>query len=375
MRNLFLICILVALNASAQDVIVKKDGNTILSKVLEVNRNDIKYKKYSNQNGPIYSIDKFEIISINYENGDRDTFDVTTIKNDDHVSSRKMIYKTSSSNNSSLVNKYNGDIQFSKYPSNKKAKCFFPIMAVSDSSIMSTDEVEMRFVPVTVYDRNCNCYDLRYCVELENKTDKIIYVDLANSFKINADKSFISYYNTESTIVSNGESRFKSNTDIYFGVLGTLANSITSGKSLQNTVTTSYSKERILSIPPHATANLAEYQQIKIKKKRYKTISDIEKWSFSLCNPKGKIKKNGHVLYNEEDTPYTNNYIITYSTSQDFSTYSLLNTKIYARYIVGSFYSYFFSNRNNLIKKIQEFIPDFGANPYILMGGCSKFHK
>lgn len=42
--------------ASAQDVIVKKDGSTIVSKVLEVNTDNIKYKKFSNQNGPTYTI-------------------------------------------------------------------------------------------------------------------------------------------------------------------------------------------------------------------------------------------------------------------------------------------------------------------------------
>ena len=58
---------LAVLSSSAQDVIVKKDGSTILSKVLEVNPADIKYKKFNNPNGPIYTIDKSEIMSINYK--------------------------------------------------------------------------------------------------------------------------------------------------------------------------------------------------------------------------------------------------------------------------------------------------------------------
>ena len=63
------------LNANAQDVIVMKDGSTILSKVIEVNKNDIKYKKTSNINGPTYTINISELISINYENGEKDVFD------------------------------------------------------------------------------------------------------------------------------------------------------------------------------------------------------------------------------------------------------------------------------------------------------------
>lgn len=58
----------------AQDVIVKKDGTTILSKVVEVGSFEIKYKKYSNIDGPMYVVDKNDILSINYENGEKDTF-------------------------------------------------------------------------------------------------------------------------------------------------------------------------------------------------------------------------------------------------------------------------------------------------------------
>ena len=36
-----------AFNLYAQDVIVKRDGTTILSKVVEINKNEIKYKKFS----------------------------------------------------------------------------------------------------------------------------------------------------------------------------------------------------------------------------------------------------------------------------------------------------------------------------------------
>lgn len=63
--------------ASAQDVIVKKDGSTIMSKVTEIGNTEIKYKKFSNQNGPTYSLSISEIMAINYENGEKETFDET----------------------------------------------------------------------------------------------------------------------------------------------------------------------------------------------------------------------------------------------------------------------------------------------------------
>ena len=39
-----------------QDIIVKRDGSTIISKVLKVTTDSIKYKKQSSFNGPTYTM-------------------------------------------------------------------------------------------------------------------------------------------------------------------------------------------------------------------------------------------------------------------------------------------------------------------------------
>lgn len=70
--TLFLICL--AGIVTAQDVIVMKDQSTIMSKVLEITSTEIKYKKWNSQDGPTYSIGKSEVLSINYENGEVETF-------------------------------------------------------------------------------------------------------------------------------------------------------------------------------------------------------------------------------------------------------------------------------------------------------------
>ena len=67
-----LLFLCVSLITMAQDVIVKKDGSTILAKVLEVTSADVKYKKHTNVDGPTYTIKKKEIQRINYENGEKD---------------------------------------------------------------------------------------------------------------------------------------------------------------------------------------------------------------------------------------------------------------------------------------------------------------
>ena len=73
-KVLLFFMLLLATSAFAQDVIVKKDGSTILSKVIEIGTSEVKYKKYSNPDGPTYTIAKSEIQAINYENGEKETF-------------------------------------------------------------------------------------------------------------------------------------------------------------------------------------------------------------------------------------------------------------------------------------------------------------
>ena len=88
--TLFLLCI--AGMAIAQDVIVMKDRSTIMSKVLEITSTEIKYKKWNNQDGPTYSINRSEVVSINYENGEVEKFS-------DNPNSQQNIYSQPNQNN------------------------------------------------------------------------------------------------------------------------------------------------------------------------------------------------------------------------------------------------------------------------------------
>lgn len=80
LKRLFAVLSMLCLvgTATAQDVIVMKDQSTVMSKVLEINSTEIKYKKWNNQDGTTYSINRSEVISINYENGDVDRFSDNT---------------------------------------------------------------------------------------------------------------------------------------------------------------------------------------------------------------------------------------------------------------------------------------------------------
>jgi hypothetical protein len=58
----------------SQDIITKKSSEDIQSKILEVTTTEIKYKKFDNQDGPIFTLLKSEVLMIRYENGTKDIF-------------------------------------------------------------------------------------------------------------------------------------------------------------------------------------------------------------------------------------------------------------------------------------------------------------
>lgn len=73
---LFFIAFTSKVTSFSQDLILKKNGDEIKSKVVEVLKTEIKYKKHENLSGPIYSIDLSEVFMVRYENGSKDVFNV-----------------------------------------------------------------------------------------------------------------------------------------------------------------------------------------------------------------------------------------------------------------------------------------------------------
>ena len=73
-KSIFFILFLFSSIGFAQDLLTKKNGEDISAQVLEVTITEIKYKKYDDLNGPIFTILKSEVLLIRYENGTKDIF-------------------------------------------------------------------------------------------------------------------------------------------------------------------------------------------------------------------------------------------------------------------------------------------------------------
>lgn len=86
MKKIIFLCSIFLLlgftGAYAQDKIYKKGGEVLEVKVTEVGTKEIKYKAFANLNGPVYTIEKQQIIKIVYEAGNTETFDEIAVNID-----------------------------------------------------------------------------------------------------------------------------------------------------------------------------------------------------------------------------------------------------------------------------------------------------
>ena len=380
-KLLFVLSIMCSVNTQAQDVIVKKDGSTILSKVLEVNPADIKYKKYSSQNGPTYTINKSEVMSINYENGDSDKFNEK-----EQIASQQQtsggIAKPLEPANSAHIEFYNKrDAGFiPKKSNNKKADCWIGFLGIDECSVMASDKLE-----ASIFQRIGGCllnsdefhlhpFNGHFYIQLENKTNKTLYIDLGNTFRVDDSGCYKVYYDTKQITITHGSGNGAGlNVGSVASVLGiggtvgTLANGVNVGTNKTNSSSTTYSMQRIIAIPPKGKTILeqCEYEQVKgiklYKLENFVYRSYCEGFNYTplSVNVKNGEQKN----YSFIDSPRTYRYTITYSEAEDFNTWEALTVNAYIKSLMGGIDIY-----KSSIDKVKKSISNYDSGTIIIGG-------
>lgn len=76
MRNFFLLtfCLVAPVFFYSQDTICMRNGDRIDAKVEQIDPDYIKYKRFSNPNGPLYVVERQDVAEIRYGNGSADVF-------------------------------------------------------------------------------------------------------------------------------------------------------------------------------------------------------------------------------------------------------------------------------------------------------------
>lgn len=76
MKNiLFILSGIFSFGSFAQDTLYTTKGKIITGQVIEITPQEIKYKRAANPNGPLYVVDKTDIVLIHYKNGTKDVFE------------------------------------------------------------------------------------------------------------------------------------------------------------------------------------------------------------------------------------------------------------------------------------------------------------
>lgn len=71
--------VVTALGVSGQDIITTNDDTSFAAKVIEITPDAVKYKKFNNLEGPLYTIPVKDIKVITYENGTKEVFNKKTV--------------------------------------------------------------------------------------------------------------------------------------------------------------------------------------------------------------------------------------------------------------------------------------------------------
>lgn len=361
----------VATAVSAQDVLFKRNGDELSVKVVKISATEVEYKKWSNPDGPTYSIPKAEVFIIKYQNGDKDVFEAEaprpSVQSEATTAPGQPICATPTENNQALIDEYNNNqheyiLKDQDKPKKKKARGgLIGTLGITTSSILSTEDIEITLRQATqseslylcgrkseseIGDRTFSTpYESKfhmpkYVIEITNKTSQFIYIDKAHCFRQSSDGKTRLYYNTEKVSTLGGSNKgmgvnMGAVADALGvgGVVGTLASGVNVGGGKSNTTMIEHQDSRLLTIPPKGKMLLSkdDYLEIKGGDDIITGVSEDLPNDFRIND----LYRNEYREYTEENTPLSMNYTITYSSTQNFEKCYFLNFGVYIKDVVG----------------------------------------
>ena len=332
-KHLLIAAVIMPAYSYAQDIIVMRDGSIVQSKVTEITSSEVKYKKYSNLDGPLYTIDKSTILAINYENGEKETFEMTEQQpakagGDNGQGVAMEIPVETDADNEAIVKSYSTPVEFvTEKGIGKDSKAVLWKYGMMQNSVLSNKDIEISF---ELHWDNICC---QYAIFIRNKTDETIYIDLDKTRWVDKEGKYYTYFNDkQQTSVTLGESSG--------GGIGLGHGIVLSGGS-SNATTTTYFNNRYLDIPPHGKAILSDHNEAVTKEEKAFSLEETVQLSHceNLYNgygaKKGFIRENETLSFDEGETPYSRNYTIIYTKDETYRTYSETEFGIYVQQAFG----------------------------------------
>ena len=317
---------------------------------VDVSNASVFYRLENNEQSSIKKMDKAEIFMIKRPDGSKLTFDEASaaapassdaaapaqlatasggISNPDVERNRQLITE---------INTAKADL-IDDEQSDKTAYWSFVNLHVDENSVLANEDVEMSLMTDNSLNSSSGCL----YVTLKNKTNKMIYLDLGNSFFMRGEES-IPYYKPSSTASSSGGSTGGAlnlggvaNALGVGGTLGSIASGITvGGKKDKSTTTVTYA-QRIIALPPQSSKKLDTYPFV---------YDD-----FSLGLP-SKMKKGETRTFKKGDLPCKWGVYITYSFDESMSVTDNLSASLYVGKIIG-YGTFWASKKRDPSKRIK----------------------
>lgn len=330
----------------AQDLIVKKSGEVITVYNVDIAEKWIYYTAEASADSDLRRLSREEIFSVKIGNGEMQMLNDMHINDDarDRSQSPKNIVpslkvRPTASNNGELISIYNNPILtgFKKMkPSEKSMSRIFTVIKIGNESVLSNEDIEVSIEKII--DDKLVDWIAGYHIYLRNKTNSVIYVDLGNTFRImNNGTSKVYYDGTQVTETKGKASGVGVNLGAIAagagvgGPVGTIANGINVGGGSQKSASQTFGNQRILAIPPMAKISLPPI----FRPTKKEVVEDYDTFKMHLPQDMFQISKCQIVNYKETESPWRNQFMVTYSHEADFSTYYDVKFSLYLAQLVG----------------------------------------
>lgn len=267
------------------------------------------------------------------------------------------IKKAPAEDNAAIKAAYSANQYYLKNIEKKKkknaAKSAILTFRFTENSVLSNEDIEIAFetgmadendkwTPVMQFKKLSRYLipTLELRISITNKTDKVLYLDLANTTRTSDMKGYRAFFDGTQTYETQGRSSGAGvNLGAVAGALGiggavgTLASGVNVGGGNSSSVTTVKGQQRIMVLPPHATVVLPpEMKYSEYSKKNipyYESLSQTKE-TVRFADKFDGIMEYEMLSFTEEDTPAHVNYLFTYSDRQDFATYVQPRVCLYA---------------------------------------------
>lgn len=385
-RTLFLLllCAQGALSLFAQDKIITREGETITGYGTEVGPSTIYYRAESAETSPTLKIAKNLVLMVKFQSGEKVMISeegassssaatsITSTAASTSAAMRKDI-AISDEDNAAIMARYTPDVTYMGEKSEKEAsKAVFLFNFTKDSHVADKN-VEIGYKQGIVLpdgrwiSQFCNEdnkitnkiaapafeeYSARACmVTIKNKTNKTIYVDLANTFFFRSSNAVAYYVPTATTNTSTSSTGVGVNMGAVANALGVggsvgkLANGVTVGGEHGNTASTTVFSQRVVPIAPMSTIEL---QAVKLfpeeftdtynfgNNKRFIASAASALTVAKLRIPSSGVKVGERVDYDEQASPITVGSLVTYAMTEDIAVPYTILSKLYAYAQIGS---------------------------------------